>query len=68
MTVNNWPKLFGVLIFLVGLFVLIIAKTITFEQAAPFFTLILGYLVGNGVAAKSGDSVQPILGKKPTDP
>jgi hypothetical protein len=30
----------------------------------PVITLVIGYAVGNGIAAKSGEPVQPIIGRK----
>lgn len=51
MIVSDVGKLALILVFIVGLFVLCLAGTIEFGEAAPFFTLIAGYLFGNGVAA-----------------
>jgi len=30
----------------------------------PVFTMIVGYAVGNGIAARRGESVTPIIGQK----
>jgi len=30
----------------------------------PVFTMIVGYAVGNGIAARRGDQVTPIIGTK----
>lgn len=62
MNVNNPPKLVGVLVGMVVIGVLMAVHTLTQEVGAPMLTLMIGYLVGNGVAAKRGDPVQPILG------
>jgi len=49
--VSDVGKLGLILVFLGGLFVLIALGTITFSEAAPFLTLVAGYLFGNGAAA-----------------
>lgn len=51
MIVSDVGKLGLISVFLVGLFVLIALGTITFDDAAPFLTLVAGYLFGNGAAA-----------------
>lgn len=51
MIISDVGKLGLIGVFLVGLFVLVGANTIDFGDAAPFFTLIAGYLFGNGAAA-----------------
>ena len=66
MTVNiaNPPK---ALIVLVGLITVAILMGIgSIEQSAGTGLLgsMIGYAVGNGIAAKNGDPVDPIIGKK----
>lgn len=61
--VNNPPKLVGVLVGMVVVGVLMAVNTLTQEVGAPMLTLLIGYLVGNGVAAKRDEPVQPILGR-----
>jgi hypothetical protein len=34
------------------------------ENGMPVLTLIIGYAVGNGIAARQGEPVQPIIGRK----
>jgi hypothetical protein len=34
------------------------------ENGMPVLTLIIGYAVGNGIAARQGEAVQPIIGRK----
>lgn len=60
--VNNPPKLIGVLLGMVVVGVLMAIHVLTSEVGAPMLTLMIGYLVGNGVAARNGEPVQPILG------
>lgn len=62
MNVNNPPKLYGILLTILGLFVLVGIGRVGFSEVLPIITLIVGYLVGNGVAAKRGDPVEPVLG------
>ena len=55
------------LIALVGLIcptVLIAVDAITPDAGLPVITAIIGYAIGNGIAAKQGQSVDPIIGKK----
>lgn len=61
--VNNPPKLVGVLLGMIMLGVLMAMHVIVQDVGAPMFTLFIGYLVGNGVAAKHDEPVQPMLGK-----
>jgi hypothetical protein len=39
-------------------------KAITTDAGMPLFTMIVGYAIGNGVAAKQNVPVQPIVGRK----
>jgi hypothetical protein len=34
------------------------------DNGIPIITLVIGYAVGNGIAAKQGEPVQPIIGRK----
>lgn len=62
--VNNPPKLVGVLLAMLIIGVLMATHVLTQEVGAPMLTLLIGYVVGNGIAAKHGDAVQPILGQR----
>lgn len=44
-----------------GLFGCIIASRIEFQDAAPFLTLIIGYVAGNGVQAFRGEQPAPLV-------
>ena len=57
------------LIALVGLIcmtVLIAVKAIDQDQGLPIITMIVGYSVGNGMAALTNKPVEPIIKKKDT--
>jgi hypothetical protein len=68
MTISNPPK---ALIALVGLICLtVLMATNSIEEATGTGLIgssILGYAIGNGIAARSGKPVQPIIGKKDTE-
>lgn len=66
MKISNPSK---AMIALCGLFcitLLMIFERVETSQGMPAITLIIGYAVGNGIAAKQGDDVQPIIGKRDT--
>lgn len=63
MIITNPPKAF---IALVALVCLTLLRALDRIDQASFNALagwIIGYIVGNGIAAKSGTPVQPIIGK-----
>lgn len=63
--VNNPPKLYGIALFMVlasvGLFIGRLDATQWLASIGPF----AGYLVGNGVAARKGDPIEPAISRKP---
>ena len=64
MTLTNPPK---ALIALVALVCITVLRAINKLDQASFNAiggLIVGYAVGNGVAAKKGEPVEPIIGAK----
>jgi hypothetical protein len=64
MTVTNPPK---ALIALVALICITVLRALDKLDQASFNAiggLIVGYAVGNGVAARKGDSVDPIIGAR----
>ena len=64
MTLTNPPK---ALIALVALICITVLRALDKLDQALFNAiggLIVGYAVGNGVAAKKGDKVEPIIGPK----
>jgi hypothetical protein len=52
------------LVALICMTVLIAVGAIDPDQGLPIITMIVGYAVGNGIAAKKGDPVEPIIGRK----
>lgn len=61
MIVGDVGKLGLMVTFVVGLFVLTALGTITFSEAAPFLTLVAGYLFGNGAAAVRKSAPSSVL-------
>ena len=64
MSLANPSKALIALVGLVCLTVLIAVDAITPDAGLPVITAIIGYAIGNGLAAKQGQSVDPIIGKK----
>jgi hypothetical protein len=62
MSLTNAPKFWLLLVTIIGLILLMAMHVMTVQDASPFMALIIGYLVGNGVAAKKGDPVDPVIG------
>jgi len=64
MTITNPPKAFIALIGLVCLTILLAIGAIDKATGTGMIGTILGYAVGNGIAAKTGKPVEPIIGNK----
>jgi hypothetical protein len=64
MNIANPSKAFIALVSLVCLTILIAVDAIDQDAGLPVITAIVGYAIGNGIAAKQGVSVDPIIGKK----
>ena len=64
MTLQNPSKALIALVALICITVLIAVGAIDPDQGLPIITMIVGYAVGNGIAAKKGDPVDPIIGPK----
>jgi hypothetical protein len=64
MTITNPPKALIALVGLVCITVLMALESIEQESGMPVLTLIIGYAVGNGIAARQGARVEPIIGNK----
>ena len=64
MTLQNPSKALIALVALICVTVLIAVGSIDSNQGLPIITMIVGYAVGNGIAAKKGDPVDPIIGPK----
>lgn len=68
MTIANPPKAFIALVGLICLTLLMALNAIEQATGTGLIGSILGYAIGNGIAAKSGQAVQPIIGSKPPTP
>ena len=64
MTLANPPKALIALVALILISGLMAIDAITTDAGMPLFTMIVGYAIGNGVAARSGQAVEPIIGQK----
>lgn len=64
MTVANPPKALIALVGLVCLTVLMALGAIEQATGTGLIGSILGYAIGNGIAARSGKPVEPIIGVK----
>ncbi len=64
MTITNPPKALIALISLVCLTVLLAIGAIDKATGTGMIGTIIGYAVGNGIAAKQGVPVNPIIGNK----
>jgi hypothetical protein len=63
-TLQNPSKALIALVALICVTVLIAVGSIDSNQGLPIITMIVGYAVGNGIAARKGDPVDPIIGPK----
>jgi hypothetical protein len=64
MKIANPSKALIALVGLVCITVLMAIGKLDMENGMPVLTLIIGYAVGNGIAARQGEPVQPIIGRK----
>ena len=65
MSLANPSKALIALIGLVCITVLMVTDSISQDAGIGLISAIIGYAIGNGIAAKTGHSVDPIIGKKP---
>jgi hypothetical protein len=64
MTLQNPSKALIALVALICITVLIAVSSIDSDQGLPIITMIVGYAVGNGIAARKGEPVEPIIGAR----
>lgn len=64
LSVNNWPKLLLILAVVVGIFALLLAGKTELQDVDKYLTLIVGYIIGNGIAAKKEQPVEPVISSK----
>lgn len=69
MNLNNPPKFYLLLITLVGVFALMTVGRIDADNAQAWGLIgsIVGYGIGNGIAARAGESVEPVFKRKAGD-
>ena len=65
MKVANPPKALIALVGLVCLTLLMALNSIEEATGTGLIGSILGYAIGNGIAARQGQPVSPIIGRKP---
>ena len=65
MKITNPPKALIALVGLVCLTVLMALNSIEEATGTGLIGSILGYAIGNGIAARQGQAVDPIFGRKP---
>ena len=64
MSLANPSKALIALVGLICITVLIAVDAVAPDAGLPVITAIVGYAIGNGIAAKQGQPVDPIIGKK----
>ena len=64
MTVNNPPKFIGILLAMILLTVVFGMGTLSESGYIGLMGLMIGYLVGNGVAARNDQPVEPTITNK----
>jgi len=62
MHVQNPPKAWIILVGIAAVTVLMALGRVSSEAGLPVITAFVGYAVGNGSAARRGDTVDPIFG------
>jgi len=65
LNLNNPPKFYIVVLALICITILMATGTVESDAGLGLLGLIVGYAVGNGVAARAGEPVEPIIGRKP---
>jgi hypothetical protein len=61
MVISDVGKLVLIGGFLIGMFVLVAAQAVEWGEAAPFMTLVAGYLFGNGESAVRKSAPSPTI-------
>lgn len=65
MTITNPPKALIALVGMICLTVLMALNRIPTEAGVGLIGSVIGYSIGNGIAARSGTPVDPIIGRRP---
>ena len=64
MSLANPSKALIALVGLICITILMVTDSISQDAGIGLVSAIIGYAIGNGIAAKTGQSVDPIIGKK----
>jgi hypothetical protein len=64
---NNPPKALIILVALICITALMVTNSIDETAGAGLIGSIVGYAVGNGIAAKNGETVEPIVKQRSTE-
>ena len=64
MNIANPSKALIALVGLICITVLMVSDSISQDAGIGLLSAVIGYAIGNGIAAKSGQPVEPIIGKK----
>ena len=64
MSLANPSKALIALVGLICITVLMVSNSISQDAGIGLVSAIIGYAIGNGIAAKTGQPVEPIIGKK----
>lgn len=64
MNIANPSKALIALVGLICITVLMVTDSISQDAGIGLLSAVIGYAIGNGIAAKSGQQVDPIIGKK----
>jgi len=62
--INNPPKFIILLVALLGLLTLVAMGKVAWDEVDVWFGTIVGYGVGNGIAAAKGQPSTPVFGTK----
>lgn len=64
MSLANPSKALIALVGLICITVLMVTNSISQDAGIGLISAVIGYAIGNGIAAKTGTPVEPIIGKK----
>jgi hypothetical protein len=65
--ITNPSKALIALVGLICITILMVTDSISQDAGIGLVSAIIGYAIGNGIAAKQGQPVEPIIGKKAKD-
>ena len=62
--INNFPKFILLLVAIVGVIVLMALRVVSADAGMFFLGTATGVGIGNGIASKRGETVEPIFGSQ----